>query len=92
MGTGLWRRAGDDDVTTLAQTAPIRRYLSKVTPKDEGPWVAPLELQFHRGCDRITAAICPFSGLTNDELSDHLAGILRIIDEADRRPQKGATT
>ena len=78
-------------MSTLAHTAPLRRYLRTVTPEDEGPWVAPLELRFHRGCDRIAAAICPFSGLTNDELSDHLAGILRIIDEADRRPRKGAT-
>jgi hypothetical protein len=49
----------------------------------------PLELRFHGGCDRIAATFCPFSGLTNAELSDHLAGILRIINEADGRTRKG---
>ena len=78
-------------MSTLAQTAPTRRRLRLVVRKEEEPWKVPNELQFHRGCDRIAAAICPFSGLTNDELSDHLAGILRIIHEADRRPRKGAT-
>ena len=65
-----------------------RRALRLLAPDDQRdyvPWKAPLELTFHPSCKRITATLCPFSGMTNDQTTEHVTGILRMIDEADRR-------
>jgi hypothetical protein len=42
----------------------------------------------HPSFKRVVASICPFSGLSRRELEEHVAGILAMVDEADRREVK----
>lgn len=49
------------------------------------PQLAVREAQKHPSFSRVVASICPFSGLSRDELEQHVAGVLAMVDEADRR-------
>jgi hypothetical protein len=44
----------------------------------------------HPSFSRVVGACCPFSGLSRAELEQHVAGILAMVDEADRRKGRAA--
>jgi hypothetical protein len=50
----------------------------------------PASLLRHPAFKRVVGSICPFSGLSRAELEQHVAGILAMVDEADRRADRGA--
>ena len=51
------------------------------------PRLAVREAQKHPSFSRVVASICPFSGLSRDELEQHVAGVLAMVDAADNRKE-----
>ena len=45
----------------------------------------PASVLQHPSFKRIVRSICPFSGLSQAGLEQHVAGVLAMVDEADRR-------
>ena len=50
----------------------------------------PASLTGHPMFGVTVANCCPFSGLSRAELEQHVAGILAMVDEADRRKERAA--
>jgi hypothetical protein len=57
----------------------------KKKPIQPPSYLAVREAPRHPSFKRVVRSICPFSGLSRVELEQHVAGILAMVDEADRR-------
>jgi hypothetical protein len=51
------------------------------------PWQAVRDAPRHPSFNRVVRACCPISGLTRAALEQHVAAVLQMVDDADRRKE-----